>query len=163
MTTWKAMVCGVLGFALVAGCGQPAAPTKAPPKTEEDDHEHGPGPHKGTVIEFGGKYHGEFVVDHPTRTATVYILDVRVKNAVPISAKTVDLTIKSPAFQVVMKASPQEGDPAGKASRFVAVHDNFGKEQEFEGTVAVEIDGKPYAGDFKEEKHDHDHDHGKKK
>jgi len=163
MTTWKALVCGVLGFALVAGCGRPATQTKAPVnKDDHDEHdEHGPGPHKGTVIEFGGKYHGEFTVDHATKTATVYILDVRVKNAVPVSAKTADLTIKSPAFQVQMKASPQEGDPAGKASRFVAVHDNFGKEQEFEGTVGVEIDGKPYAGDFKEE--DHDHDHGKKK
>ena len=56
---------------------------------------------------------------------------------------------------------PQDGDPKGKASRFVATHDSLGKEQEFEGTVSGEIDGKPYAGDFKEEPHA-DHKHGKK-
>jgi hypothetical protein len=162
MTSWKALACGVLGCALVVGCGKPAEPTKTAypaKKDDDDDHDHGPGPHKGVVIELGGKYHGEFTVDHATKTATVYILDGRVKNAAPIAAKTLELTVKSPAFQVVMTAAPQEGDPAGKASRFVAVDDRFGKEQEFEGTVNVDIDGKPYAGDFKEE----DHDHGKKK
>jgi hypothetical protein len=156
MTNWKALACGVLGCALVVGCGQPPAPpTKADAKKDDDDHDHGPGPHKGTVIELG-KYHGEFTVDHPTKTATVYILDSRVKNAAPVAATKVLLTIKSPAFQVELKASPQDGDPAGKASRFVAVHDNFGKEQEFEGTLSVDADKTQYNGDFKEEAHDHD-------
>ncbi len=163
MASWKALACGVLGCALVVGCGQPPAAATKPEvkgdkeKAKDDDHDHGPGPHKGTVLELG-KYHGEFTVDHPTKTATVYVLDGGVKNAAPIAAGKLGLSIKSPAFQVDMKAMPQEGDPPGKASRFVAVHDNFGKEQEFEGTVNVVIDGKPYAGDFKEE----DHDHGKK-
>ena len=158
MTSWKALACGLLGCALVVGCGKPAEPSKAaPPAKGDDDHDHGPGPHKGVVIELG-KLHGEFTVDHPTKTATVYILDGRVKNAAPIAAKTVTLSVKSPTFQVEMKAAPQDGDPAGKASRFVAVDDRFGKEQEFAGSVTVEIDGKPYTGDFKEEAHDHDHD-----
>ena len=165
MTSWKALACGVLGCALVVGCGQPAAqPSKAPEKKDDhDDHEHGPGPHGGTVFDFG-KYHGEFTVDHATKTATVYILDgKRAKNAEPIAAAKLLVSIKSPAFQVEAVAAADDGHPAGKASRFVAKHDHFGKEQEFEGTVSVEVDGKPYAGDFKEEKHDHDHDHGKKK
>ena len=164
MASWKALACGVLGCALVVGCGQPpAAATK--PEVEgdkekaKDDHDHGPGPHKGTVVELG-KYHGEFTVDRPTKTATVYVLDGGVKNAVPIAAGKLGLSIKSPAFQVDMTAMPQEGDPPGKASRFVAVHENFGKEQEFEGSISLELDGKPYTEDFKEEKHDHDH--GKK-
>jgi hypothetical protein len=62
---------------------------------------------------------------------------------------------------VDLKAVPQDGDPAGKSSRFVGKHDSFGKEQEFEGTMSGVVDGKPYAGDFKEEEHK-DHKHEKK-
>jgi hypothetical protein len=156
MTSWKTLACGLLGCVLVLGCGKPAEPTKADVKKEdEDDHDHGPGPHRGLVIEVG-KHHAEFCMDHATKTATVYILDGRVKNAVPIAASKVTLSIKSPAFVVDAAASPQEGDPAGKASRFVAVHENFGKEQEFAGTLVVEIDGKRYSEDFEEKAHAHD-------
>jgi hypothetical protein len=165
MTSWKALACGVLGCALVIGCGAPPAqPTKEAPKEDEgDDHEHGEGPHGGTVIELG-KYHAEFTVDHAKKQATVYILDgKRAKNAEPVAAAKLLISIKSPAFQVEAVAAKDDGHPAGKASRFVATHDNFGKEQEFEGSVTVEVDGKPYTGDFKEKAHDHDHDHGKKK
>ena len=120
--------------------------------TTDDDHDHDEGPHGGTVIEFG-KYHGEFVVDHTKKTATVYILDGKVKNAVPISASKLLLSIKTPQFQADLFAVPQDSDPKGKCSRFVATHENFAKKQEFEGTVSGEIDGKPYLGDFKEEEH----------
>lgn len=167
----KLMGLGVLLAALtLAGCNKPADTPKADDKKAEkgdkaakkDDHgDHGEGPHGGTVIELG-KYHGEFVVDHAKKTATVYILDGKVKNAEPISAAKLLLSVKQPQFQTDLVAVPQDGDPKGKSSRFVATHDNFGKEQEFEGTVSGEIDGKPYLGDFKEEAHK-DHDHGKKK
>ncbi|MBI3468241.1 MAG: hypothetical protein HY000_35000 [Planctomycetes bacterium] len=50
-----------------------------------------------------------------------------------------------------MKPSPDKGDPQGLSSRFVGKHEKLGKEQEFAGTISGEIDGKPYAGDFKEE------------
>lgn len=162
----KLLGLGVLLVGLSAvGCNKPADTPKADDKKGEkaakkdDDHgDHGEGPHGGTVIELG-KYHGEFVVDHGKKTATVYILDGKVKNAEPISAAKLSLSIKQPAFQVDLVAVPQDGDPKGKSSRFVATHDNFGKEQEFEGTVSGEIDGKPYLGDFKEEEHkDHKHD-----
>jgi hypothetical protein len=162
MKTLKLLTAALLGAGLTLGCGKPPEPTKADAKKKDDadDHDHGPGPHDGTVIELG-KWHGEFCVDHGKKQATVYILDGKVQKAVPVAAQKLLLSIKSPSFQVDLLPSPQEGDPAGKASRFVATHDKFGKEQEFEGTVSLEIDGKPYAGDFKEEKHDHDH--GKKK
>jgi hypothetical protein len=157
MTNWKSLACGVLGCALVVGCGAPATPTKVAEKEKKDDHDdhdHGPGPHGGTMIELG-KYHGEFVMDHGKKQATVYILDgKRGTKAEPVAAAKLLVSIKSPAFTVEAAAAAQEGDPAGKASRFVATHDNFGTEQEFEGTVTVQVDGKPYTGDFKEEKHD---------
>lgn len=77
----------------------------------------------------------------------------------PIPATKLLLSIKTPTFQADLVAVPQDGDPKGRSSRFVATHENFGKEQEFEGTVSGEIDGKPYLGDFKEEEHkDHKHD-----
>ena len=154
----KLLALGVLALGLSAfGCGKSADDKKkdeTPVKKNGhgDDGDHGEGPHGGTVIEFG-KYHGEFVVDHGKKQATVYILDGKVKNAVPVAAEKLLLNIKTPMFQAELKAMPQDTDPKGKSSRFVATHENLGKEQEFEGTVSGEIDGKPYVGDFKEEPH----------
>ena len=148
---------GLLGLALVlAGCD--SKKTEVVPKpadktgVKKDDHEHGAGPHDGTIIELG-KYHGEFVVDHKKKEATVYILDGDVKNPEPITAKKLSLSIKKPQFQIELKALPLDTDPKDKCSRFVGTHEAFGKEQEFEGTVSGEIDGKPYLGDFKEKPH----------
>lgn len=152
---------------LLVGCDPPKTTTAPKPdgpgqQPHEHDHDHGPGPHGGTVVELD-KYHGEFVVDHAKKQVTFYILSGNLKKNVPIAAEKLTLNIKSPKFDAELKASPQEGDPAGKASRFVAVHDNFGKEQEFEGTVSFVVDGVPFSGDFKEKPHDHDHKDGKKK
>lgn len=130
---------------------QPATVKKVP---HDHEHEHGEGPHGGTVIELG-KWHGEFCMDHAKKQATVYILDGKVKNPVPIAAEKALLNIIKPQFQVELKADPQSTDPMGKCSRFIAVHDNFAKEQEFEGTVSFMVDGKQYVGDFKEEADSH--------
>lgn len=46
---------------------------------------------------------------------------------------------------------PKASDPKGAASRFVGKHEKLGIVREFAGTVSGEIDGTPYAGDFKEE------------
>jgi hypothetical protein len=130
--------------------GPPKNQDKSATKDDDHDHDHGPGPHGGTIIEFG-KYHGEFTVNHQSREATVYILGSDAKKAAPIQVEKLLLSIKSPQFQVDLKAAPQESDPPGKSSRFVGKHENFGKEQAFEGTLSGVVDGKPYAGDFKEE------------
>ena len=158
----KLLTIGVLAAAV--GCGQPAATRSdaglLPPATADDDHGHGAGPHGGTVVEFG-KFHAEFCVDHGKKQATVYVLSVNLKRAVPVAADKLLLSVNSPRFQADLVADPQDGDPKGKASRFVATDDHLGHEQEFEGTISGVIDGKPYAGDFKEEAHA-DHTHGKK-
>jgi hypothetical protein len=158
---------GLLFLALVVctGCSKqkgdtPKGSEKSAKKEGDDDHDHGPGPHNGTIIEFG-KWHGEFTVNHKSQEATVYILGSDAKTAAPLQVEKLLLSIKTPQFQVDLKPLPQEGDPAGKSSRFVGKHDNFGKEQEFEGTLSGVVDGKPYAGDFKEEEHK-DHKHEKK-
>lgn len=149
------LVIGLFGM----GCSNSVAPPK-PIATqavahEEDEHDHGEGPHGGTILEFG-KYHGEFCMDHAKKQATVYILDGKAKNTKSIPVEKLSLSIKSPQFQTDLVAMPQDGEPKGESSRFVATHENFGKEQEFEGTVSAVINGKPYLGDFKEEAHDHD-------
>lgn len=152
MKTTNMLGLSAIVFSLaVVGCGQHGGDAKKPDKVakKDDDHEHGPGPHGGTIIEFG-KGHAEFTVDHRKELATVYILDESVKKAVPITAEKLLLSIKNPQFQADLMAAPMDGDPKGKSSRFVGKHEKLGVEQEFEGTVSGEIEGKPYLGDFKE-------------
>jgi hypothetical protein len=152
----------LLALALAAGCGTqeggvsrpPATGAKAPTKGE---HDHGPGPHGGTIIEFG-KLHAEFTVDHAKQEATVYVLSGDLKRAVPIPTDKLLLSIKTPPFQTDLKAVPLDGEPAGQSSRFVGRHTALGKEQEFEGTVSGEWNGTPYLGDFKEKPEGHEKD-----
>jgi len=129
-------------------------------KTEAAKHDHGAeGPHGGALAEWGEEeYHPEFTVDHSDQTATVYILDGSAKKAKPIAVKEISLTLKlKPAVSLTLKAKPQEGDAPGSSSRFVGEHAALGKVMDFAGTLAAEINGKPYSGDFKEEAHgDHD-------
>lgn len=142
------------GMTFIVGCGDKAKPSakELPAKgsTEEhDDHDHGPGPHKGTIGEWGNK-HFEFTVDHKKQEATVYILKGNAKDASPIKTDKVTLSIKEPKFQVELKAVPESTDPAGTSSRFVGKDEKFGKEQEFAGTLDAVVEGKPYSGDFAE-------------
>ena len=147
---------GAVLLTLAVGCnnrpggaskGGATGVTKA---TGEDEHEHGPGPHGGKIIEFG-KWHGEFTVNPTAQETTVYVLGADAQTATPIPVETLLLSIKAPQFQVELKAAPQAGDPAGKSSRFVGKHEQFGKVQTFEGTLSGVVDGTPYAGDFKAE------------
>lgn len=164
------MFCGLFGF---TGCNQPAAPgpdakDASVSSSDESGHVHddgtehaghAAGPHDGTVVDWGGgKYHVEFTVDHDTQQATVYILGSDEKSSVPIDAPSIDLSISDPVMQVTLAAAPLDGEPAGKASRFVGNHDKLGIVQEYAGTIAGVIEGTPYSGDFKEEAHgDHPH------
>jgi hypothetical protein len=155
----------LVGLGLTAGCGPTAtapkgtAPAdKAGAKVDKEDHAHGAGPHGGAIGDWGGgKYHVEFTVDHDTKEATVYILGSNAKKAAPIKAKDGQIAASvtgvkdKETFEVILKAVPQEGDPAGTSSRFVGKHDKIGVVQEFEGTVTGENDGTPYTGKFKEE------------
>ncbi len=59
-------------------------------------------------------------------------------------------------MQVTLKATPQDGDPEGSASRFVGNHESLGVVQEYEGTITGVIDDTPYSGNFKEEPHTHE-------
>lgn len=157
------MATGALAF--VVGCGGPQQPAKpgaqekTPQAADDQGHSgHGAGPHDGTVADWGGgKYHVEFTVDHDKQEGTVYILGDDEKSPSPIKAEEIQLSISDPVMQVTLKASPQEGDPEGSASRFVGNHESLGVVQEYAGTITGVVDGTPYSGDFKEEPHgDHD-------
>ncbi len=162
----------ILGF---VGCDKPSVPTANSSTKVADDHGHdhgdgshdhsaeghghGAGPHQGTVADWGGgKYHVEFTVDHEKQQATVYIFGSDEKTPAPIDATAIELSIKSPEMQVALQASPQEGDAAGKSSRFIGTHEKLGVVQEYAGTLTGVVDGTPYSGDFKEEAHgEHSH------
>ena len=152
----------VVGLTAVwlAGCN-PA--TEAPPKPPGSEsnakhaHDHGTGPHDGTIGEFGGgKYHMEFVVDHDKQEATVYVLGGDVKTPAPIKTDKLTLAISDPEFSVDLMALPLEGEANGESSRFVGTHESLGKVQEFAGSVTAEVEGTPLSGDFKEEPHTHE-------
>jgi hypothetical protein len=148
--------CGAIGALVLAGCKGDEAPAPKPKAAMNEDqpHTHGEGPHGGTIADWGGgKFHVEFTVDHDKKEATVYVLGDDAKTAAPVAANEGQLllSIDQPAFQVVLKGSPE----SGAASMFVGTHDSLGVVQEFSGTISGEIDGTPYAGDFKEEPHDH--------
>lgn len=166
-----AMLATLVSLLTFVGCKQEATkPADAPPTASDDqdhahadgtEHEghpaheaHGAGPHDGTVADWGGgKYHVEFTVDHDKQEGTVFILGPDEKTPMPIAAESIDLSIGDPKMDVNLKASPQEGDPEGKASRFVGTHEKLGVVQEYAGTIAGVVDGTPYSGDFKEEPH----------
>ncbi len=151
-----------LSFAL--GCGdqpanQPAPAPVAPVAKDDHGHKHashGVGPHSGVLADWGGgKFHVEFCVDHDKQEATIYVLgdDEKTATAVKAADNKLLLSITEPKFQVELVATPLEGEAAGTASRFVGKHESLGKVQEFAGTISGEVEGTPYAGDFKEEPH----------
>jgi hypothetical protein len=146
---------------LTIGCASSAPQAEKKPDTAAKEvHGHGAGPHDGTVTDWGGgKYHVEFTVDHGKKEATVYILGSDEKTPAPVKATNVMLSINEPAFEVALKPQPLAGEDDGVSSRFVGTHDNLGIVREFAGTISGEIEGTPYAGDFKEEPHGAGHTH----
>jgi len=154
--------CGALSLWLV-GCGpQPVANSSPEPEAgaAHDDHDHhGAGPHGGTIGEWGGgAYHIEFTVNHDKQESTVYVLGGDAKTPAPIKTAKMLLTVNEPSFQVELVAQPLDNETDGTSSRFVGQHESLGKVQEFAGSITAEVDGTPYAGDFKEEAgHEHKH------
>ena len=165
ITLTSLVAIGALGF--VVGCGesQQAATSgsqgnsqQAASDTDDQGHSgHGNGPHDGTLADWGGgKYHVEFTVDHDRQEATIYVLGDDEKTSSPIQAEEIHLSIRDPMMQVRLNAAPQEGDPAGSASRFIGNHESLGVVQEYAGTITGVVKDTPYSGDFKEEPHGED-------
>ena len=174
----RTLIASVVALGLAAGftgCTPTPAPdvkaTKADGKAHDDhghdhDHDHGhdhdhhaPGPHGGTIVDWGGgKYHVEFTVDHAAKSATVHVLDSATNKPLPIKTTALQLSLQDPPAQIELKPQPLDGETEALASRFVGTHDALAKEREFAGTISGEVEGTPYAADFKEESHaGHDH------
>lgn len=156
----QGMTIAVLTAMLSMGCSsKPTGDAGGGSKKKEDVHNHPEkGPHGGPLAEWGDEeYHAELVLNTENKQATVYVLDGEVKKAVPIEAKSIKLTLKSesPPVTIELKAEPQKDDPAGKASRFSAIHEKLGSKLDPEKIVASgKVKGKPYQGNF----HVHDED-----
>jgi hypothetical protein len=155
-TSYSRLVPTLVALALTVGCGAENKPSVGSSGGTHTHAGHKPGPHDGTVADWGGgKYHVEFTVDHGKQETVVYVLGADEKAAAPIKAKDgkLLLSIKQPAFQIELQADPQSGETGGASSRFVGKHEKLGVVQEFAGTISGEADGTPYVGDFKEEPH----------
>ena len=175
-------LCVTAGLAFWVGCDNSPSSEKASEggHAHEEGHDHGEeghdhevphnhpteGPHHGSLIELGDEeYHGEFLHDEKAGTVTVYVLDSAAKKVVPVAAgtTTINVRLKDGAKSFQLKASPAEGDPAGKSSRFVSSEKALHEAIDAEGAEArfrVTIGGTPYSGKIPAHDHDHDHDHG---
>ena len=127
-------------------------------------HAHGSeGPHGGGLVELGGgAYHAEVVHDEPSGAVTVYLLDEKAEASVAIAAGelTVNLQHDGQGKQFKLAAEPQESDPQGQSSRFVASDDTLGEELDHEhgsAQLVVAIDGKQYRGPIEHHHDGHDH------
>ncbi len=159
---------------VIAGCGgdsaeRPASSgameTAGPPATVDASHDHAhasEGPHGGGLIELGNEeYHAELVHNDDAGTVTIYILDSAAKAAVPIDASEVIINLKhdGKGEQFKLPASAEQGDPAGKSSRFVSSDAELAEDLDHEASepqLVMTISGKQYRGAVA---HDHDHDH----
>jgi hypothetical protein len=159
-----ALISASMLFSL-SGCG--GKTSKKPTAGETTNgtahaHEHATqGPHGGSLIELGEEeYHAELVHDDAKGTVTVYILDSGAKASVPIdsTAITINLKHEGRGEQFNLAASPDAGDPMGKASRFVSSQAELAKDLDDEhadAQLAVSINGKPYRGKIE---HHHEHE-----
>jgi hypothetical protein len=153
----------ILAAALVTGCNQAPAPApvaKQPAAHDHPDH----GPHNGMLIDLGttGEYHAELAHDDATKTVTVYLLGKDAKTPVATAEPEVilNLVVAGETIQAKLAASPQAGDPEGKASRFSLMDEKIVEVHDAENTTGrlnVTIDGTPYTGTL--ENHNHGHDH----
>lgn len=124
-----------------------------------EEHSHGDSPHGGTLIEFGGDYHGEFV--HDEESVTVYILDADASEQVAIAAEliTLNVTQDGEETQYELQPEPDTGDATGRSSRFTLTDAELIEAIEAEGTTMraqVVIDDVSYNADIS---HDHGHSH----
>jgi hypothetical protein len=136
----RAEGCVVLLVVLVLGCGS-ATPTvgKQPPK----------GMHDGLLVSWGQEgVAAEFTIAHERQQAVVYTVDGEGKNAAPIAAQQLVLVLRRPAVKVFLQAQPQEGDPAGSASRFVGRMPVQTRGRKFAGTLRARLGGKECIGEF---------------
>ena len=155
-----------LGTISLWGCVPASGPT--PQASAHKDHDHGhahasQGPHGGRIIELGNEnFHAELVHDDQAGNITIYFLDASAKRAVPIDAAEVNVNLRrdGQAQQFNLAALAEQGDPQGRASRFVSAQQELADELDHEhahGQLVVTINGKQYRGDIEHARDHHGH------
>lgn len=173
----RTLTATIFGLALIlfVGCsdsGKTAKNTSGTPAPKEDahgGHDHPTkGPHGGSLIELGKEeFHAELIHDELGGTVTIYVLDNKAKNAVPISATEVVINLKhdGKGEQFKLAASPQESDEKGKSSRFVSKDKELVEDLDHAGAdprLVIDVNGKSFTGEMHHEHSEKEHSHGKK-
>ena len=159
MLLGKSLLAAMLAMALV-GCGSQSGAPLAEAEHDEHAHESG-GPHGGTILELG-QYHAEIVHDDAAGTVTAYILDGAAAKNVPVDATeaTINVTHDGKGEQFKLTASPVEGEPAGRSSRFVSSEAELSEDLDREGANAafvITVNGAPLRAAIE---HEHGHEEG---
>ena len=157
----------VLLTVLLGGCGDPSPATEeqaASGHTEQQHPEHAPsqhahavhphpvhGPHQGPLIELGDEaYHAEWVVDVPSDSIAIYILDGQAETEVAIDkdAAVINLFVDGVPRQIELVAHTPAGDGVQQASRFDVPLSNRQWLSAIggRGQLRVMINGKSYRG-----------------
>jgi hypothetical protein len=153
------------------GCDRPnnqpapdqAGPSGAAGHDHSHDHGHHHGPHDGHLVDLGDdEFHAEVTHDDASGRVTIYLLDAEAKKPVATAAPhlLVQLTLAGDPKEFQLLASPQEGDPQGRSSRFELVDKQLCESwdaTEAAARLSVTIEDIPFSG--KIEPHDHGHDH----
>ncbi len=158
---WIWLLCAACLFVAVAlpGCNTEkkkdtpqASKADKTPKTDAHEDHNEIGPHGGPVAEWK-PYHAEFTVDHAAKTATIFILDAKLKDtkidAAKITKATLTITSEKPNVVIELKYDAKASGDKGTA--LVGADDVLGKEAALEGLLKGTIDGTPHSDDFKYE------------
>jgi hypothetical protein len=134
--------------ALLAGCAT------APVQVEEHEHEHmHRGPNGGVVAAWGESYHVEFVVDHDRQQAVVHVLDGEAAGPAPIAVECLLLVLQRPEHEVALAPEPRDGEPEGRASRFIGAMPEPTRGRKFAGSIRGDVGGVVCEGDFDQQRH----------
>ena len=139
---WNWLLCGAVVLALATAANSAISGTK------DDDDEIGP---RGGPVAEWKDYHAEFTVDHATKTATIYILDSKLKDIkiAPAKITKAKLTITSVKPEVAIELKYDAKLSGDKLTVFVGTNDVLGKKADLEGTIGATIGKKAYESDFK--------------
>ncbi len=139
----------------IAGCSSDTSTTTpvagTPPAGGAHAHAD-EGPHGGHIVELGAEdYHAEVVDDDKSGAVTVYILGSDAKTAKPIEATEVTINIKhaGEGEQFKLAASPDQGDPQGKSSRFTLTDKHLTEDmhaKDADAQLVIDVEGKQLRG-----------------
>lgn len=163
----------LLGATTLLGCdGGQKSQAIAERHHENDGHDHSTGehshegPHGGHLVELGTseEFHAEVIHDDKSHRVTVYILDGKAKENVPISQNelTINMVNGGAPKQYKLAAVTQANELPNMASCFQLEDEELCEALDSpnaKGRMAVTVNGKHYVGEI--EHHEHgEHEHG---